>query len=532
MNDKNEKIKNKKGSALAYGLIIMFAVSIILVSILQFVVSQMKFSIRMSSREQSLQLADAGVTFYRWYLAHKTFALGPKELYEFWESGNVLGVGQATDWIPFPAGNPIGEYKLEVTAPAANSTIAIVKATGRTYKDPNLKREVQVRFRKPSLSEYSVVTNSDIRFGEGTVINGKIHSNGGIRFDGVANNLITSLKETYDDPDHTGSSEFGVHTHKGTIDPLPPSSVPTRSDVFVAGRQFPEPEVSFTGFDEDNLFMKERAKIGVSGNGCSASGCYFDNGGYGRHIIFYANGTMSVRRVTNYDRDTYDVNNRVLYQGLGNIITEDGATTYTIPNSGIIFVEDNAWVEGTINNKKVTVAAVNFSADPTQEANIYLGMNNLLYTNFEGSDIIGLVAEDNIEIIKNSQNNLIIDGSLLAQNGRVGRKYYTCKTWKYDTCTHWHGTVCQTWDKWQDVTPAILTDDVQHCAVASSDDTRSTITVNGSLATKLRYGFAYTDGTGYQTRNLNFDNNLLYYPPPYYPTGNNKGYSVDLWEEL
>jgi hypothetical protein len=29
---------------------------------------------------------------------------------------------------------------------------------------------------------------------------------------------------------------------------------------------------------------------------------------------------------------------------------------------------------------------------------------------------------------------------------------------------------------------------------------------------------------------LNFDNNLLYYPPPYFPTGTE--YSIDLWDEL
>ena len=32
-----------------------------------------------------------------------------------------------------------------------------------------------------------------------------------------------------------------------------------------------------------------------------------------------------------------------------------------------------------------------------------------------------------------------------------------------------------------------------------------------------QYGFAYTGGTGYQIRNLNYDANLLYSPPPYFP---------------
>jgi hypothetical protein len=50
------------------------------------------------------------------------------------------------------------------------------------------------------------------------------------------------------------------------------------------------------------------------------------------------------------------------------------------------------------------------------------------------------------------------------------------------------------------------------------------------MATNLRYGLAYSDGTGYTNRILIFDNNLLYWPPPYFPTGTE--YSIDLWEEL
>jgi hypothetical protein len=63
---------------------------------------------------------------------------------------------------------------------------------------------------------------------------------------------------------------------------------------------------------------------------------------------------------------------------------------------------------------------------------------------------------------------------------------------------------------------------------------RDTITVNGAIATNLRYGFAWTTGavhtSGYRNRNLYYDNNLLYCPPPYFPTG--KNYLIDLWEEL
>ena len=59
---------------------------------------------------------------------------------------------------------------------------------------------------------------------------------------------------------------------------------------------------------------------------------------------------------------------------------------------------------------------------------------------------------------------------------------------------------------------------------------RSTLTLNGAIATNQRYGFAWTDGTGYQTRNLMFDDNLIYGPPPSFPTTGE--YAMISWEEI
>lgn len=89
--------------------------------------------------------------------------------------------------------------------------------------------------------------------------------------------------------------------------------------------------------------------------------------------------------------------------------------------------------------------------------------------------------------MRNAPEFLTVDAALLAQSGRVGRDHYP----GFD---------------------------------------RNTLTINGSMATKLRYGFSYTDGTGFTNRILNYDNNLLYFPPPYFPTGTE--YYIDLWDEI
>ncbi|HHE45792.1 MAG TPA: hypothetical protein ENL05_00355 [Candidatus Moranbacteria bacterium] len=491
------QIKNKKGTALAYALVILAAVSVIVVSLLGYITSQLKFSANRVEKQKAFQISEAGIYWYNWYLAHETSGKSAQQINNFWQSGTALGVSSPYEHDFYDTnGTAIGKYSITTQKPDPNSTIAIVTSTGWTYKMPNVKRVIKVRFRRPSWSEYAVLANDVMRFGQGTEVYGKIDSNEGIRFDGVAHNVVSSAVANYDDPDHSGGNEFGVHTHvnpppgsgvNNSFRPLeaPPNPVPDRSDVFKAGRVFPVPTISFTGVVSDLSYMKMESQN-------PAHGLYFDNSGFGRHIILKTNGTMDVSKVISYDTDSNSITN------------ETASTNYSIPNDGIVFVENNVWVEGTIDTKKVTIAAANLSGG--NPAKIYLGMHNIKYTNLDGKDILGLIAQNDVEVVRDSQDFLTIDAALLAQSGRVGRKHYG--TW----CTHWSHWWWFTW-----------------CDTYASDH-KNTITVNGSMATNHRYGFAWTDGTGYANRNLNFDNNLLYYPPPYFPTGTE--YSIDLWDEI
>jgi len=156
-----KRVKNKKASILAYALIIISIVSILLTASMKVVVSHMKYGLTRESKEESLQVAEAGIYFYRWYLAHKVEGLTKKQVRQFWASGNAYGV----DSVYENDFNGIGKYSITVTPPEANSTIVVVQSTGWSYKYPDIKRTVQARFRQPSWSEYSVLCDSDIRFG-------------------------------------------------------------------------------------------------------------------------------------------------------------------------------------------------------------------------------------------------------------------------------------------------------------------------------------------------------------------------------
>jgi hypothetical protein len=410
------------------------------------------------------------VYFYRWYLAHQVEGRTRQQIQDFWVNGSPFGV--ATPYVSDYEG--IGEYSIRVTPPTGNSTIAIVESTGYTYKDPSRTRTVRVRFRQPSWSEFSVLCDGDIRFGDGTDVQGPIHSNGGIRFDGVAHNRVSSARTTYDDPDVAGvNMRDGVWTNWANE-----YNTNMGSDVFLGGTEFPLTGPSFNGVTGDLAFMKASAGCATSAAYCADStlngNLYFGNANLGRHIVFNSNGTMSVRKVRTVN--TADGNMEInSYQG--------AAVNYAIPDDGIIFVEDDVWINGSVDGRRVTVVAADISGGV--QKSIYL-RNDLTYTQYDESESIGLVAQNNVEVTRNSENDLRIDGALLAQNGRVGRPHF--------------------------------------------GDNRDTITVFGSIATRGRYGFSYTDGTGYTTRNLIYDNNFLYFPPPFFPTGTH--YAIDLWEEI
>jgi len=463
MNRRTKKINFlgrsfEKGSVLAYELVIMAVMAIILTSLLQYVTSQLRFSFYRGEKERAFQVAESGINFYRWYLAHQISGKSAQQINDFWNSGNPYGVNEPYQGdLLDPEGGVIGRYKIEVQKPQGFSTIAIVKSTGWTLKQPDSKRVIRVRFRRPSWSEYAVVSNDEMNFGPNTEVYGAVHSNKGIRFDGKAHNIISSSLGQYDDPDHEGNNEFGVHTH---VDPAtgninnsfqdleaPPKIVQTRSDVFLAGRQFPVPTVDFNGMIADLNYMKSEAQD-------ASRGVYYGNDecdgkvNEGRHIILSGN-VMTVKTVTKYSNADFG------------IMTEGCVLeNVPIPNDGIIFVENDIWLEGTINDRRVTIVSADLMGGP--KASIFLGMSDLLYTNHDGRDIIGLMAQFDIEVIKNSLYDLTIDAALMAQSGKVGRGNYTPLGCDSETC----------------------------------QDHKGTITLNGALATDLRYGFTLTNGTG------------------------------------
>ncbi len=439
-------------------------------------------------REQALQIAEAGIDYYRWHLAHSPS--------DFKDGTNQPGpyVHNFTD----KDGTVIGNYALTITPPTTGSTIVTIVSKGTIASNTNISRSIKVVMAIPSLAQYATAANDDMRFGPGTEVFGPIHSNKGIRFDGLAHNVISSSLSTYNDPDHSGNSEFGVHTHivsGSVVDTFraleaPPSTVQSRPDVFQSGRLFPVPAIDFVGLTTNFSQLKTLAQ---------SSGKYFAfSSSQGYHIVLKNNNTFDIYKVTALkSAPSQCTSDGALQWGTWSIKDETLLANYPIPANGVIFVEDHVWVDGLINGSRVTIAAAKLP-DPGSGLQPNITINNdLVYTKKDGTDSIGLIAQGNINVGLFSEDVLEIDASLVAQNGRVGRFYYSssCKSGQNNYYI------------------------------------RSSLSLYGMIATNLRYGFAYTDGTGYQTRNISYDSHLLYGPPPSFPLTSSY-YQVLSWQEV
>jgi len=485
--------------------------------------ASMLSSIRtLQTREQALQIAEAGIDYYRWHLAQSPTdytdgTTTPAPYYHnFYDKNNNL----------------IGAFSLTITPPPNGSTKVIITSTGTTTANPTLARKIQAILAEPSLAQYAVVANNYMRFGSGTVVNGPVASNRGIHFDGVANNIVSSAVSTDTDPDYdTGQSlatniangnctqvSYGVHTCVTTADPTPPTPIhfppnDHSTDVFLAGRQFPVPAFPFSGLSVNLNNLHTIADNNVNGGACTtANGPCWKNvssaGYYGYYIHLNTNNTYDIYKVTNLMSapNGCTTDNSVQWDTWSYTSLSPKIGTYVIPTAGVIFVEDNLWIDGTnvgqSTSTRVTIAAAATigQSDPTKYSAITIN-NNLTYAVHDGSSVIGLIAQGNINVGLMSPDSLQIDSALVAELGRVGRYYYS--------------NSCQ------------------------SSYARTSLTLNGMIATDFRYGFAYTGSnpgcsnvsSGYCTRTINYDSNLYYSPPPNFPLASTQ-YQTVSWKQI
>lgn len=353
-------------------------------------------SLRQHQREQAFNIAEAGVDYYKWHLAHN-----PTDYQD-----GTGGPGPYQHEYQDKDGNILGYFSLGIGAPLSGSTVVTVSSTGWTVARPDVTRTISVRVGFPSLTDYTFLSEASMRFGFGSSINGIIHSNGGIRFDATSDSWVRSAKSTYQ---YWNGSNYTP-----------------KNGIWGGGGpksfwQFPVPAIDFDSVSVDLANLRDAADSG---------GVHLTSSGEeGWHFVFSG---------TTYD--LYRVNTRDCYNGQGRWRRRFGqwywegsvycydignqtlvSSANPIPSNGAIFVEDDVWVDGVVDGR----VSIGVGAFPVQAPyhKIYIN-GNISYAVRGGDDVLGLLAQGDITIPYEVPDTMNIDAALLSQYGAIIRPYY------------------------------------------------------------------------------------------------------------
>ncbi len=448
-----QNAKTETGSGFIFAAVVLFIFATVAVAVLAYASSELRVLRSSVNREQAFYIAEAGVNYYQWRLAH-------------FPADFTDGTGTAGPYVhnfyDVDTGQQVGSYSLTVTAPPIGSTVATIQSTGYTLDNPKVRRTITVRYGIPSLAQYGFLTNSDVWIGDTETVQGQFHANGGVRFDGLGNAPITSAKATYTCQTYHGC---GPTTKNGIW-----GSAATATQAFWS---YPVPNVDFSAITSDLANLKSTAQSG---------GIYLPpSNALGYSIVMATTGTttlLSVYKVTTVTahQTGWDVNSVAHNEDIDYNARTLQYTT-TTPPSGVVYAEDHVWIEGGLRGR-LTVAAARLPYNPATAPNIYIP-RSLLYQAKDGQHSLGLIAQKSVVPTYSSSQTLEIDAAMIAQNGSVQHYYY----------------------------PGNVKSAITVYGSLSSYGVWTWSWVDGGGTTV----------SGYQTTNTVYDQNLLYGPPPSFP---------------
>lgn len=543
--------KNQDGMITPLILIIASIFIIFGVSLISWAITNHKDTIRKVRKIQSLQVAEAGVSYYKWHLAHDSsdykdgngWCCNNNPALTLTDCGGVCGpyVHQYEDYND----DVIGEFSLLITPPEIGSTVNTVESTGYAYGNDSIQKKVTALVGKRSLAEYSFLTNAPLWLGENEGFAGPIHSNGGIRFDTVATAEVTSAVNNYNCSGalHGCSGvKPGIWGTGGPTTLWRPLSEPIITSP-AGGSVFniivpSVPAIDYSLFTVSLADIKADAitngiyfgdNSGICGDGvCGRNGTVNENhgscpadcpAGCGNHncnagetnitcprdcflegflVKFKADATVDIYSVNTLMAQVgyYNVEQGGCRQEAEQIQNKTLLGNFAMPNNGLIFIENDVWVEGTVNGR-ATVGAAIFPVDTSNYARIRIN-DNIQYLARDGNNVFGLMAQGDVLVPKYAPTNLTIDAMLFSQMGHVYYRGYV------------------------------------YCG---SGSVKNSIEVYGGTITNLFWtwtwvswnGSSWVTVDGYNTTNTIYNNYLTFAPPPSFPTSEN--YEVLSWEE-
>ena len=452
---------------------------IIMGTITSYAFQQAKYGRALYGREQALAIAESGLEYYRWFLAHN-----PGNL----TNGTGLP-GPYTYTVSDPEGGTLGSASLTVSGNSQCGIIQSIDITSRGTSNANVgfPRTLFARHMRPSVAAYSYLLNSNVFAGSDRNITGRYHSNGGIRMDGTNNSDVSSAVTTWNCTSSYGCSP-AVNPAPGVLGSGPGFALWYNSAA----------SIDFAGIATSLANLKTYAQTGGGLYFAPSTGTVTSRG---YHMIFKSNGTVDVYRVTATTpvRGSVDGTNYVNEYNI--IATQSLLGNYTIPAScGLIFAEDRVWIEGIVKGKVTVVAATPSNTGTTP----YIILpNNITYATNDGTAGLTAISERDVLIPLNSPNAMEIHGIFVAHNGRYGRNHYRTS----DLSSQWD--------------PYVL---------RSQLTTVGTIVSSGRTGTKWVNNSTGVTTSGYQTRIDAYDQLQATNPPPFTPSASTD-YSFVLWRE-
>ena len=466
--------KKQKGVIIVLVIIFEGIFLILLGGLSGLIILQLRQSLEKAAWTRSLQVAEAGVNFYRWCLNHEIDCPVENDFFD-------------------PEGNKIGRFFLGVSSiSSCDQTMGHeVVSTGWTDDFPDIQRKVKALYGRISVSQYAYLLNDNVWAGADREIRGLYHSNGGIRMDGENQSLVTSSRDSWlctlsfgcfswDCPqgcvaDGDACSCPGVFTTTDNSNP----------DLF----DFPVPSFDFEGITIELAQIKELTSSYPQEKYWPPS-TDIDANAKGYHLKFFEDGTFEVWLITELEAtyaysleegwhdDYFTIKNEYLY---GQFSIDPGCS--------LLYFEDNLWVEGKVKGK-VTVVSADL-LNPTKDTTVVLP-SNIEYTLQDGSDGLAMVGQKDVLISPDSPNNMELRGIFIAQKGRFGRNLYLFNI-------------------------------------------KDKLEIHGSIISKGRVGTKWSSGSivisGYLERENYIDSNLIYFPPPFVPHIS-PDFEIVNWEEV
>lgn len=371
------------------------------------------------------QTAFAGVDVARTQALHIADAGVNAYLYELrWDPDYYVTTPTLT------AATAEGTWTVVASPPSSQQPYLTLRSVGALASGA-ATRTVAATVRFPTFADYMFLEDCDIGIGSGATVVGKVHSNHNITNAG----RITGLASAYGRFSNTGA---GV-TEKGFL------SGPSQAA-----------EIPFTQLKTNMDAMKSVGQsAGARGYSAPAA-----SGKQGYEVVL--SGTSYTRRtVSGFSSSGYSVSS--------------DPVTFSIPNSGIMYFDDDIWLKGSYGLNITIVSS----------GNIYV-VGNVAPVDPLSDSTAGLIAELNISVPGQYSivpNDMTIQAALLAKSGSVTSTYGS---------TH-----------------------------------KNSLTIKGSLADVQVGAFA----GAFNTRTYTYDQRLDLFPPPMYPVVRTDAMKLQSWVE-